>query len=288
MRQFLLTKGTYASGNDMSAIAEGAIGFYYNNDGVPTLDTDGTHAKKGEAMIVLGRSAANGGNVVIPFYNKNFSWNKMTHQASTKFNASITIPAITELGEYTIIICKKGVQFNERNKWTSSYNVKSLNDTPDDVAAAIEKGIKNFAHNLGISSSISGDTISITGLNYAVDFEILGADNLFGLTITQAHATKGYADAAWISDLADKACADAGIEYTYRPEYIYLYENYPLNPLAQQNTTDSGYIVYTIRFAEPRRTKTTDEVVNQIVQIAMPKTAAAVTDIETVLGGIEA
>ena len=288
MRQFLLTKGTYASGNDMSAIAEGAIGFYYNNDGVPTLDTDGTHVKKGEAMIVLGRSAANGGNVVIPFYNKNFSWNKMTHQASTKFNASITIPAITELGEYTIIICKKGVQFNERNKWTSSYNVKSLNDTPDDVAAAIEKGIKNFAHNLGISSSVSGDTISITGLNDAVDFEILGADNLFGLTITQTHATKGYADAAWISDLADKACADAGIEYTYRPEYIYLYKNYPLNPLAQQNTTDPGFIVYTIRFAEPRRTKTTDEVVNQIVQIAMPKTAAAVTDIETVLGGIEA
>ena len=288
MRQFLLTKGTYASGNDMSAIAEGAIGFYYNNDGVPTLDTDGTHVKKGEAMIVLGRSAANGGNVVIPFYNKNFSWNKMTHQASTKFNASITIPAITELGEYTIIICKKGVQFNERNKWTSSYNVKSLNDTPDNVAAAIEKGIKNFAHNLGISSSVSGDTISITGLNDAVDFEILGADNLFGLTITQTHATKGYADAAWISDLADKACADAGIEYTYRPEYIYLYENYPLNPLAQQNTTDPGFIVYTIRFAEPRRTKTTDEVVNQIVQIAMPKTAAAATDIETVLGGIEA
>lgn len=288
MRQFLLTKGTYASGNDMSAIAEGAIGFYYNNDGAPTLDTDGTHVKKGEAMIVLGRSAANGGNVVIPFYNKNFSWNKMTHQASTKFNASITIPAITELGEYTIIICKKGVQFNERNKWTSSYNVKSLNDTPDDVAAAIEKGIKNFAHNLGISSSVSDATISITGLNDAVDFEILGADNLFGLTITQTHATKGYADAAWISDLADKACADAGIEYTYRPEYIYLYENYPLNPLAQQNTTDPGYIVYTIRFAEPRRTKTTDEVVNQIVQIAMPKTASAVTDIEKVLAEIEA
>ena len=288
MRQFLLTKGTYASGNDMSAIAEGAIGFYYNNDGVPTLDTDGTHVKKGEAMIVLGRSAANGGNVVIPFYNKNFSWNKMTHQASTKFNASIKIPSITELGEYTIIICKKGVQFNERNKWTSSYNVKSLNDTPDDVAAAIEKGIKNFAHNLGISSSVSGATISITGLNDAVDFEILGADNLFGLTITQTHATKGYADAAWISDLADKACADAGIEYTYRPEYIYLYENYPLNPLAQQNTTDPGYIVYTIRFAEPRRTKTTDEVVNQIVQIAMPKTADAATTIETILGGIEA
>ena len=288
MRQFLLTKGTYASGDDMSAIAEGAIGFYYNNDGVPTLDTDGTHVKKSEAMIVLGRSAANGGNVVIPFYNKNFSWNKMTHQASTKFNASIKIPSITELGEYTIIICKKGVQFNERNKWTSSYNVKSLNDTPDNVAAAIEKGIKNFAHNLGISSSVSGDTISITGLNDAVDFEILGADNLFGLTITQTHATKGYADAAWISDLADKACADAGIEYTYRPEYIYLYENYPLNPLAQQNTTDPGFIVYTIRFAEPRRTKTTDEVVNQIVQIAMPKTADAATTIETILGGIEA
>lgn len=288
MRQFLLTKGTYASGNDMSAIADGAVGFYSLVNGQPTLDSDGSKVKKGEAMIVVGRPKEKGGNIVIPFYNKNFSWNKMTHQASTKFNASITIPAINELGEYTIIICKKGVQFNERNKWTSSYNVKSLNDTPSDVAAAIEKGIKNFAPNLGISSSVSGETISITGLNDAVDFEILGADNLFGLTITQTHATKGYADAAWISDLADKACADAGIEYTYRPEYIYMYPGYPLNPLAGDPSSDPGYVVYTIRFAEPRKTKTTDEVVNQIVQIAMPKTATAITDIEAVLAGIEA
>lgn len=288
MRQFLLTKGTYASGNDMSAIADGAVGFYSLVNGQPTLDSDGSKVKKGEAMIVVGRPKEKGGNIVIPFYNKNFSWNKMTHQASTKFNASIKIPSITELGEYTIIICKKGVQFNERNKWTSSYNVKSLNDTPDTVAAAIEKGIKNFAHNLGISSSVSGDTISITGLNDAVDFEILGADNLFGLTITQTHATKGYADAAWISDLADKACADAGIEYTYRPEYIYMYPGYPLNPLAGDPSSDPGYVVYTIRFAEPRKTKTTDEVVNQIVQIAMPETATAITDIEAVLAGIEA
>ena len=61
-----------------------------------------------------------------------------------------------------------------------------------------------------------------------------------------------------------------------------------MNPLAGDPSTDKGYIVYTIRFAEPRKTKTTDEVVNQIVQIAMPASASATTDIEAVLAGIEA
>ena len=67
-----------------------------------------------------------------------------------------------------------------------------------------------------------------------------------------------------------------------------MYPGYPLNPLAGDPSSDPGYVVYTIRFAEPRKTKTTDEVVNQIVQIAMPKTATAITDIEAVLAGIEA
>ena len=93
-------------------------------DGQPTLDKNGSKVKKGEAMIVVGRPKEKGGNIVIPFYNKNFSWNKMTYQEASKFNASITVPTITDLGDYTIVIAKKGVQFNERNKWTSTVNVK--------------------------------------------------------------------------------------------------------------------------------------------------------------------
>ena len=289
MRQFLLTKGTYASGNDMSAIADGAVGFYSLVNGQPTLDSDGSKVKKGEAMIVVGRPKEKGGNIVIPFYNKNFSWNKMTHQAATKFNASITIPTITDLGDYTIVIAKKGVQFNERNKWTSTVNVKSTATTASQVAEELGKRIKYFASTLGIEASVSESTITIKGLNDGDDFAVFGAENMFNVQAVYAtRGSKGIADANYIADLADKACADAGIEYTYRPEYIYMYPGYPLNPLAGDPSSDPGYVVYTIRFAEPRKTKTTDEVVNQIVQIAMPSDATAVTDIEAVLAGIEA
>ena len=52
--------------------------------------------------------------------------------------------------------------------------------------------------------------------------------------------------------------------------------------------TDYGFTVFTLRFAVPRATKTRDEVVHQIVQIAIPNNSAsavgdAVTAIETAL-----
>lgn len=101
-----------------------------------------------------------------------------------------------------------------------------------------------------------------------------------------AHGLPAYGDAAYITDLANKAAADAGIEYTYRDTYTELYPAYPINLLKQPDSADAGYIIFTLRFAVPREMKTRDEVVHQIVQIAFPTGAAAITTVETILKAI--
>lgn len=87
--------------------------------------------------------------------------------------------------------------------------------------------------------------------------------------------------------MANKAAADAGIEYTYRDTYTELYPAYPFNPLKQPDSADAGYTIFTLRFAVPREMKTRDEVVHQIVQIAFPTEAInAITTVENILKAI--
>ena len=106
------------------------------------------------------------------------------------------------------------------------------------------------------------------------------------VTVT-THGLPAYGDAAYITDLANKAAADAGIEYTYRDTYTELYPAYPINPLKQPDSADAGYTIFTLRFAVPREMKTRDEVVHQIVQIAFPTGAtAAIATVETILKAI--
>ena len=59
-----------------------------------------------------------------------------------------------------------------------------------------------------------------------------------------------------------------------------------MNPLAQPDKADTGFTVYTIRFAEPRDMKTRDEVVHQIIQIAYPTGSAAIGTLKTVLNAL--
>lgn len=50
----------------------------------------------------------------------------------------------------------------------------------------------------------------------------------------------------------------------------YLYPDYPLNPLKQADAEDTGFSIITMRFAEQREVKTVEDVVNQIIQVAIP------------------
>lgn len=278
MRQFVLAgSGTYLT----TAYAEGAIGFTYLNNGAVAIDTDGTKITR-EGNLVLARSNNNGGNIVIPIFKNNFSYTKGVYSAATTFEAEVIIEAPTSIGDYSIIVAKKGVKFNERNKWTAMVHVRDLTMTADTLAKKIADAINNNVGS-GVTAEAATGTITITADTSGVDYEILGADELFGVEVTvNASGIPAYGDAKYVQDLAEKAAADAGFEYTYRDAYTYLYPNYPLNPLKANDSTDTGFTIFTLRFAEPRDVKTRDEVVNQIVQVAFPTGATAISTFETV------
>lgn len=284
MRQFLLGKSVdYPTA--LTSLAVGQIAFVALVSGVETLDSDGTKIKD-KGYIYLGKSDAKGGKLVVPIYKNNFSYSKMVYAASTQYTGNFTIADVVAGSDYTVVVVKKGVGFNERNKWTATVRVKA-GDTVDTIASALASQI---AANVGagVTAVASAGKVTVTAKEKGVDYELTLGDDLFGTAVIQTHATAAVTDAKYITDLAIKAAADAGIEYTYQDAGELIYPDFPLNPLAQDDSADAGFTVYTIRFAEPREMKTVDQSINQIVQIAVPTGTAAIATIDKVLAALAA
>lgn len=283
MRQFILGKKVaYASGSSLADVADGSVGFFYNKDGVLTVSSDGSDLKD-EFMLVLGRSNSKGGPVVIPVYKNKFRYAKGVYEASTTFSGTVTVTAPTQVGDYSVIVVLKGVKFNERNKWTAMVHVTDTTMTAADLAEKLAAQINLNSVGSGVTATAASGVITVTASKAGVDYTLLGADLLTGATVkVTTVGMKAFADAAYVQDLANKAAADAGIEYTYREAGVQMYPNYPLNPLAGEDSDDAGFTVFTLQFAEPRKVVTRDEVVNQIVQVAFPTGASAISTFETV------
>lgn len=280
MRQFILGDNK-AYPTAVSAATNGMVGFVYLKNGVPTIDSNGSGITD-KGNIVLFRNNENGGNVTIPIYKNNFSYVKGEYQAATKFNATVVIPTSNATGDYSIIIALKGAKFNERNKWTATVHFKE-STTSANIASALTAQINNNSENSGVSASVSASTITITANEFGIDYNIICADNLWNVAPTiNTIGHPAYGDSNYIINLADQAAAGVGFEYTYRDSSYYLYKNYPINPLNNDNSIDTGFTIFTLKFSEPRETKTTDIAIKQIVQVAFPTGAAAITTFETV------
>lgn len=284
MRQFLLGKSV-AYPTALTSLAVGQLAFVALVSGVETLDSDGTKIKD-KGYIYLGKSDAKGGKLVVPIYKNNFSYSKMVYAASTQYTGNFTIDDVVAGSDYTVVVVKKGVGFNERNKWTATVRAKAA-DTADTIAAALASQITANV-GAGVTAAASTGKVTITAKEKGVDYELTLGDDLFGTAVTQTHATVAVADSKYITDLAIKAAADAGIEYTYQDAGELIYPDFPLNPLAQDDSADTGFTVYTIRFAEPREMKTVDQSINQIVQIAVPTGTAAIATIDKILAALAA
>lgn len=284
MRQFLLGKSVdYPTA--LTSLAVGQFAFVALVSGVETLDSDGTKIKD-KGYIYLGKSDAKGGKLVVPIYKNNFSYSKMVYAASTQYTGNFTIADVVAGSDYTVVVVKKGVGFNERNKWTATVRAKA-GDTVNTIASALASQITANV-GAGVTAVASTGTVTVTAKEKGVDYELTLGDDLFGTAVTQTHATAAVADAKYITDLAIKAAADAGIEYTYQDAGELIYPDFPLNPLAQDDSADAGFTVYTIRFAEPREMKTVDQSINQIVQIAVPTDTAAIATIDKILAALAA
>lgn len=284
MRQFLLGKSV-AYPTALTSLAVGQLAFVALVSGVETLDSDGTKIKD-KGYIYLGKSDAKGGKLVVPIYKNNFSYSKMVYAASTQYTGNFTIADVVAGSDYTVVVVKKGVGFNERNKWTATVRAKAA-DTVDTIAAALASQITANV-SAGVTAAASAGKVTVTAKEKGVDYELTLGDDLFGTAVTQTHATAAVADAKYITDLAIKAAADAGIEYTYQDAGELIYPDFPLNPLVQDDSADTGFTVYTIRFAEPREMKTVDQSINQIVQIAVPTGTAAIATIDKILAALAA
>ena len=289
MRNFLLAGkvAAIAASTKINDAQAGALGFYYMKDGVPTVDTTG-NLITGYGQIVMGRASKDGGPIIIPFYNKDFSYSKSTYSTAKTFSANFIVPEPVIMCDHTVIFTKKGIQFNERSNWTASIHVFKDTETAEQVAAKIANYVNNNTATLGLTATANEKSVKVTATKSAVDYEITMADALSGTTVNYTTRGEiGIADAEAIKKMANMAAADAGFEYTYMDDVHYLYPNYPLNPNAGTNTTDTSYTVYTLRFAVPRDVKTRDELVHQIVQIAIPMKAPQIENMDAILACIK-
>lgn len=289
MRNFILAaNAAYPAAVPLNAA--GQVSISYLKYGVETLVKDAATAAglKDRGMITWKNPNSELGQIVFPFYKKDLSYSVSTYIAATTFSANFTIASVEASSDYTVIIVKNGVKFNERNKWTSTIHA-GKNDTVKNIADKIAAHINANTVGSGVSAVSDITTngkITITAKKAGQPYTIVLADELQGLAVTIAAAgIPAINDAAAIKEMANKAAADAGFEYTY-DELAELYPAYPLNPLAQADKVDTGFTVYTIRFAEPRDMKTSDEVVHQIIQIAYPTASAAIATLKTILDAL--
>ena len=274
MRQFILATGVGAEAGKVNLVK---------------VATDAaTQTKDLVYNLVLNRAVADGGNILYPFYPKDFTLVKAAYSGATQFVAKFEIADVDPYLDYTFIFMKKGFQFNERAKWTATVHTTPT-DTPATVVAKIKKYIDNNP-TLGLTATVEGAEITFKGSAEGEDYNILASDELMGLQPVQLTAGKPvFMDAETVKDLAAKCAADAGFEYTYG-EGETMYPNFLKNPLAQPNKADTGFTVYTLRFTEPRVMATRDDAVYQIIQVAFPTDADTGFEalFATFLGGAKA
>lgn len=284
MRQFILAKTFQATTANLDALGDGAVGVYDLSAGIPKQLTYSssvvTNAIKSIGCLAVGTAT---GTITIPLHANNFSFVEGVYIAGATFSQKITVVKRGTVGDYTVIVAKKGQPYNERYKWTASYHVFDPDMSADDIAASLAKEINASCAGAGVTATVATNVITVSGTEVGVDYSIVLADNANLSTLSAlTSGKKALFDAEAIKNMYMKAAADAGVEYTYQDGTSLIYPNYPLR---QDAAMSAGYKVITLKFAEPRAVGTTDEVVNQVVQVAFPSTYDT-TSFKAVLGAI--
>lgn len=279
MKQLLISqKKAYATSTakstDLTTVPEGTVAMFDFKTG--NLLTKAAKAT-GDFSIVVGRAA---GKIPLMFPEVNLKTlevTKATYAAATTFTAKITVPTPTVGEHYTVIVTKKGTVFNERSNW--SFTAMAKDTTAANVAKQIAAQINANKYQLGVKAEYTGGAITITAVEAGKDYEVLGADALLGVAPTEVtNGKKAVCDKAYIQDLASRCAAGKGFNYA-ADDGKDIYPGYP------EVVDESQYVLYTLRFAVPRAAaKQRDEVVYQIVHLAVPVGSASITDIDVILG----
>ena len=281
MKQLLITKSVgYAasySAADFTALTAGSIALFKLSDYSKL-----TSAPTENFGIVVGGDRP----FVIPEVDfKTLQAVKAPYVAGTTFEGTIEVPETVVEGEdYTVIVVKKGMNFNRRSNYSAVVRC-GADDTSATIAEKLVEELNNKVNGaesdtaLNITASASDAEITIEGNEVGEDFAIVGADALTGVepTITTA-GIPAFGDKKYMLNLARECAQNRGFNYLAE-DGKELYPGYP--PVLDAST----YTVYTLRFAVPRAaSKTRDEVVSQIVHIAVPTGGAAISSLDTILG----
>lgn len=267
MKQLLIvSNGTLNGGatkpTDLSSMTKGAIGFFQLDKLGAWLDA----APTDNFGIALG-----GGSDALPFIIpevdiKSLQVQKSSPAAGAAKVVTFTFPTPVVGKEYTVIIVKKGVVFNERSNWTS--NVIASTTTVATEAGKLVKAINanNSIH--GVTASISSATVTLTGTK-GIDFEVKLVDGLSNITPNiSTPFSQSVGQKADIQELALACAAGKGFEYL-ADEGTEIYPGFP------EAVNDAQYYLYTLRFKVGREaSKQRDEQVWQTVHIAVPKNTA--------------
>lgn len=261
---------TSAKFTDLTTVPEGAIALFSLKDGTAI-----TSKPTSNFSFAVGRGT-NKMPLVFPEVDvKSLTVEKASYEAGGTFTAKITVPTPEVGKEYTVLVTKKGTVFNERNTW--SFSAVATSDVAANVAKQIVAQINGNKYQLGVTAENTGGTITITAAEIGTDYEVLGGDGLMGVELTDVtHGKKAVCDKAYIKDLASRCAAGKGFNYTDDAD---IYPGYP------EVVADNEYVLYTLRFAVPRiSAKQRDEVVYQLVHIAVPTESSAVATLDAIFG----
>lgn len=286
MKQLLIVKKSnnkmgynVTTGNDLSPLAAGEIAFFdFASNALLTA------APTKNFGIALGRPNNSPAFVIPEVDIKTLNVTKTLPAVGVHWaSGTITVPTTVAGKEYTLILVKKGVVPHERNTWTVTALATST--TASAVADALAASLTELSNNglpISVTHTSSQATLSIAGTDYT-DWELKTSDELPSSALsTQTHAVKPVGDKAYVQDLASRCAAGKGFTDTYRngdttiPGYPEPVED--LTPNNVSGSSTEGYAIYTLRFAVSRAaSKTRDEVVNQLVHIAVPVSGATYT-----------
>lgn len=279
MKQLLISqKKAYATSTakstDLTTVPEGTIAMFDLKTG--NLLTNAAKAT-GDFSIVVGRATGKM-PLMFPEVNlKTLEVTKATYTAANTFTAKITVPTPTVGEHYTVIVTKKGTVFNDRSNW--SFTAMAKDTTAANVAKQIAAQINANKYQLGVKAEYTGGAITITAVEAGKDYEVLGADALLGVAPTEVtNGKKAVCDKAYIQDLASRCAAGKGFNYA-ADDGKDIYPGYP------EVVDESQYVLYTLRFAVPRvAAKQRDEVVYQLVHLAVPVGSASIATLDVILG----
>lgn len=279
MKQLLISqKKAYATSTakstDLTTVPEGTVAMFDLATGA--LLTNAAKAT-GDFSIVVGRATGKM-PLMFPEVNlKTLEVTKATYTAATTFTAKITVPTPTVGEHYTVIVTKKGTVFNERSNW--SFTAMAKDTTAANVAKQLTAQINANKYQLGVKAEYTGGAITITAVEAGKDYEVLGADALLGVAPTEVtNGKKAICDKAYIQDLASRCAAGKGFNYA-ADDGKDIYPGYP------EVVDEDQYVLYTLRFAVPRvAAKQRDEVVYQLVHLAVPVGSASIATLDVILG----